>query len=111
MNLQLYRAGLKSYSDYAPTNQTYDNELDAYVNLAYWYIWTQKRWNFSQRQIFFQFYPDITSEREGGTTLSVLQYTRRVTFSAPVNQLDEFWNWEGQPIEISGQEYKILNEN
>lgn len=108
MNLQLYRAGLKSYSDYAPTNQTYDNELDAYVNLAYWYIWTQKRWNFSQRQIFFQFYPDITSEREGGTALSVLQYTRLVAFSAPVNQLDEFWNWEGQPIEISGQEYKIL---
>lgn len=106
MNLTQFRAGLKSHSDYVPTNQIYDNELDAYVNHAYWFIWTLKRWTFTNKQQIFRFYPDITSEREGGTTCALVKFTREVTFSAPVHPLTiEF---EGQVIELEGVEYVIL---
>ena len=108
MNLTVLRAGIKSHSDYVPTNQIYDNELDAYINQAYWYIWTLKRWTFSNKLKTFRFFPDISSAREGGTTCAIVKYTREVIFSAPVYPLDAFYEWEGQVIELEGVEYETL---
>lgn len=108
MNLTQYRAAIMSYSDFAPTNQTYSNELDGMINTAYHNIWNIMKWNFIQKMELIRFFPDITSARANNVTLNVLQYTRQVTFSAAVYQLNNAQDWEGQFIELNGRDYEIL---
>ena len=107
MNLINFRAGLKSLSDYAPTAQIYQNELDAITNIAYLNLWVQKRWNFTIKSNFFRFYPDLDFARTGAN-LNVFPYIRQFTFSSPLHILDKPWLVEGQILEVQGIEYTVI---
>ena len=86
MNLTQYKAALKSYSDFNPTNPVYDNELDAYVNLAYFSIWNTRKWNFAQKNELIRFFPDLDFGRTG-LNVNLTPFTRSVTFSAALHVL------------------------
>lgn len=108
MNLKALRDMVKNVTDYSPTLQQYNDQLDSLLNEAYFSIWSLKRWTFSQREEFLTFYPDIMPGREnapGGVTALVVKGDRRVIFSGGIDRLTP--KWEGQPIEIQEREYII----
>lgn len=107
MNLIQYRSALMSLSDYAPTSELYQKELDAYISQVYWMVWTARAWTFANREETISFFSDLNHARTGAA-VTVNQFEREVVFSAPVLPLEQHWNWEGQVIELSGVDYEIL---
>jgi hypothetical protein len=80
------------------------------INDAYFYIWTLKRWTFSQKLAQFKFLPDILPERDTTTgtpiNASVTKGSRRVTFSAVMDRLNPD-DWEGAIFDLDNYEYII----
>lgn len=113
MDLQQIRENIKNVTDYSPELQAYSNQLDDLINIAYYNVWTSKRWNFADKLTWLEAYPDITSDREtqGGPTIlaTIVDGQRLVTFSGDVftmfNKKDVY---EGNIIWLDGREYTIL---
>ena len=109
MNLKTIREKIKNVSDYSPEVLAYDNQMDSIINDAYYSIWTERRWEFAQKLAFLNVYPDVTSARTGGITVSTSDGQRIVTFSAAVHALHptNFHIWIGNIFEVAGREYTI----
>ena len=115
MDLKQIRQQVFNISDYSPEIQSYGNQIDELINLAYYKLWTMKRWNFAQKLSFLEAYPDITSGRELGDSALppiLASYTdgqRLVTFNQNVftmfNRRDIY---EGNIIQLGAREYTIL---
>jgi hypothetical protein len=115
MDLKQIRAQVQNITDYSPEIQSYANQLDELINLAYQKLWTMKRWNFAQKLSFLEAYPDITSERELGDPLAapiLATYTdgqRLVTFNNNVFTMENKKDiYEGNIIQLGSREYTIL---
>lgn len=116
MNLKQIREQIKNITDYSPDLQAYSNQIDSLINNSYLNLWRSKRWSFAQKNIFLDAYPDIDSARELGPDSVSAPITaawndgqRLVTFSADVFTLLEHKEvYEGNPIELEGREYTIL---
>jgi len=113
MNLKALRSRIKNITDYSPELSAFNDQLDELVNDAYYEIWTHKRWNFTTKLGILDLHTDMTpesdTEQNGGNpvTLGVTTGDRRITFSSNMGRLAYTDVWEGQPIEIQTQEYKV----
>lgn len=108
MNLSDIRKQVKNITDYSPELASFNTKLDEIINNSYYSIWTAKHWNFTTKEMFFTFHPDIRPDRDtanGTPNASVTKGDRRVTFSTGIDRLTNIW--EGQPIAIQGREYII----
>ena len=114
MDLKGIREQIKNISDHSPEIQAYSNQLDALINIAYFRLWSSKRWLFAQKQTWLEAYPDINSGRETmgvgpAITAAYDDGQRLVTFSAPVYTLANRKDiYEGNIIQLKGREYTIL---
>jgi hypothetical protein len=110
MNLTALREKIKNTLDYSPDLQGFNDQVDNLINDAYFYIWTLKRWTFSQKLAQFKFLPDILPERDTTTgtpiNASVTKGSRRVTFSAVMDRLNPD-DWEGAIFDLDNYEYII----
>ena len=107
MNLKMFQAALKTYSDYNPTSDIYNDELDGIINQAYWMLWTARQWTFANVEETISFFADLNFARTG-SAVTIGQFERQVVFNVAVGPLAQHWEWEGQVIELSGVDYEIL---
>ena len=109
MNLAELRQRIKTYSDFRPTNEEYDRELDAIVNDAYRRAWSHKRWTFVTKDAWLECYPILNFARTG-TKWSGVDGEREVDFVAGALPVLDWRKdiYEGNIIELAGREYTIL---
>ena len=110
MNLTELRNKVKAITDYSPELAVYDEQLDQFINDAYFGLWTLKRWNFAYKTTYMDILPDVgpTDPSTGATIFAtVTDNERRVTFSSSVNQFEIPYNFEGQIIQIGSRDYEI----
>lgn len=109
MNLEELRQRIKTYSDFRPSNDEYNRELDDILNDAYRRVWSHKRWSFCTKDEWLQIYPILNFARTGARW-SATDGEREVNFiGASVHVMN--WRrdlYEGNIIELAGREYTIL---
>lgn len=107
MNLLELTTKIKNITDYAPTTQSYQDDLSELINDAYYHIYSAKRWNFASKRILIDIYPDIAPD-DTGPNASVLDGRRNISFSAAIPEFEENpQEWEGQMFQYEGRAYHI----
>jgi hypothetical protein len=103
------RERVANKTDFDPTETRYRDQITELLNEAYRHVWNETVWPFSQKLVYFDLYPDLTSSRLGGVTVTTKDGERLVSFSAPVYELDSQRSvLVGNIIELHGRDYEIL---
>jgi len=106
------RERVANKTDFDPTETRYRDQITELLNEAYRHVWNETVWPFSQKLVYFDLYPDLTSSRLGGVTVTTKDGERLVSFSAPVYELDSQRSvLVGNIIELHGRDYEILEVN
>jgi len=111
VNLTELRNKVKAITDYSPELTVYNEQLDMFLNDAYFSLWTMKRWNFAYKTVYKDIIPDVgpTSPTTGATVDAlVVNNSREINFSAPLYTLAIPSMWEGQIFQIDNRDYEIL---
>ena len=58
MNLTELRNRVKAITDYSPELTAYNEQIDGFINSAYYALWTEKRWKFAEKTVFLDIFPD-----------------------------------------------------
>jgi hypothetical protein len=112
VNLKEMRERIANKTDFDPTETRYRDQMTDLLNEAYRHVWNETVWPFSQKLVYMDLYPDLTSTRLDGQTVTTNDGQRVVTFSAPVSQLlSQRDVLVGNIIELHGRDYEILQIN
>jgi hypothetical protein len=65
MNLAQLIDQVKSLSDYKPSSPTYQRDLEAAINDAYYTVWASAPWTFAHKTDYIELQPDVTPARIG----------------------------------------------
>jgi len=110
MNLTELRNKVKAITDYSPELAVYNEQLDMFLNDAYYALWTKKRWTFAERRTFMDIYPDVGPKdptSDTTATLTAFNNSRYIQFDIPIHQLAQTTLFEGQILTIDAIDYGI----
>lgn len=112
MNLRQMRERIANKTDHDPEETAYRDQMTLLLNEAYEQVWNEHVWPFTQKLVYFDLLPDLSSTRLQGQTVTTNDGQRLVTFSASVDILTHREDWiVGNPITLFGRDYEILQVN
>ena len=115
MNLAQLIDQVKSLSDYKPSSPTYQRDLEAAINDAYYTVWASAPWTFAHKTDYIELQPDVTPARIGVEVGDNISPTIVMTGGGLIAQTsgvaprltDRPDLWIGNILNVEGIEYVI----